>query len=573
MKTLPRLKINNRIYEKDFYVFDTETRGLRAKSDAFIFGVLYGFDTCKVFYTVDDFKKEFRKPAYKGKKIFAHNAEYDLNVIFDNIYSLDKEAIFNGHFICATNGVCTFADSLNIFRTSVKELGKIIQKEKLEISQDLIKGKKDIEVKPQMIEYCIRDCEIVYEALLYIFNLVGNIKITIAGLSLDYFRRFFQPFNIDYNEYLESNFFKSYVGGRCEAFFIGKTKAFVYDVNSMYPKAMFYSKFPNPKYLKFLSYLSPETFEKTILKSYEGCAKVKLFHKPNYFGFLPLKKKGKLLFPVGTFEGYYNFNEIRFALNNKMIILLKVTDIVYAEAMKSPFENFVFDLYNKRIKSNSDIEKLTYKLLLNSLYGKFAQRVKAKMIYIDDIDLQFNIIKGYSLKNKLIKIHPFNAIRKDCFIEVKSDRGFLYHTIPSFSSYITSYARIELLKLFIKYEKNKIIYCDTDSIFVEKQLNIENSNKLGELKRENKTITEIRGLKNYSYLTDGIEINKIKGIPKNSELIDYSKYRYKTLIGTKEGLRRSKQSGIQEERIKIISNKYDKRIVDANGNTKAICLK
>ncbi len=111
----------------DFFVFDTETRGLRGKSDAFIFGVVYGYNYKNVIYTVDDFKKEFLKPMYKDKKVFAHNAEYDLGVIYDNIYAFDPKAIFNGKFICATNGNCLFADSGNIFpKTSVEKLGKML---------------------------------------------------------------------------------------------------------------------------------------------------------------------------------------------------------------------------------------------------------------------------------------------------------------------------------------------------------------------------------------------------------------------------------------------------------------
>jgi DNA polymerase type B, organellar and viral len=572
MKTLNTLKPNNKLYEKEYFVFDTETRGLRAKSDAFIFGVVYGFDTCEILYSVEDFKCEFLKPKYKRKKVFAHNAEYDLNVIYDNIYNLDKEAIFNGKFICATNGNCTFADSLNIFRTSVKNLGQIIGKEKQDIESDYIEGTKDIQVTRKMIDYCIRDCEIVYESLLYIFNLVGNIKITIAGLSLDFFRRNYLKYNIDYNEILEESFFDSYVGGRCEAFFIGKVNSFVYDVNSMYPNAMLNCWFPNPKYLRKIDCIKPELFIKNILPNYEGCARIKLFHVSNYIGFLPLKKDGKLLFPVGNFEGHWNFNEIRFALENKMIIILEVNDLVFSERMESPFKDFVSELYLKRKNTKIPIEKETLKLILNSLYGKFAQRIKTKMIYIDNIDKRINIINEYNEKRKLIKIHPFNAIRKDCFIEVKNDRGFLYHTIPSFSSYITSYSRIELLKLFIKYESAKIVYCDTDSIFVENKLDLKQSDKLGELKLEEKTISEIRGLKNYSYISDNKIKDKIKGVPKSAEMTDYSHFTYMSLIGTKEGLRRNKIAGINEKRVKIITNKYDKRIVLTDGNTTAICL-
>ena len=71
--------------QSDFYVFDTETRGLRAKQDAFIFGAIYGHNFVKVLYSVNDFQNEFLEPRYKDKKVFAHNAEYDLFVIYDKI--------------------------------------------------------------------------------------------------------------------------------------------------------------------------------------------------------------------------------------------------------------------------------------------------------------------------------------------------------------------------------------------------------------------------------------------------------------------------------------------------------
>ena len=67
--------------------------------DAFIFGVVYGYEYTKVIYSVKEFQDEFKQKRYSKKKVFAHNAEYDLNVLYDNIYELDKKAIFNGKFI------------------------------------------------------------------------------------------------------------------------------------------------------------------------------------------------------------------------------------------------------------------------------------------------------------------------------------------------------------------------------------------------------------------------------------------------------------------------------------------
>jgi hypothetical protein len=571
MKELQPLKERNKLFT-DFYVFDTETNGLRAKSDAFIFGVIYGHNFVKVLYSVDDFKKEFKDERYKRKKVYAHNAEYDLNVIYDNIYELDKKAIFNGKFICCTNGVALFADSLNIYPASVKEIGRISGLEKMELENEYKEGTFKGKVTDKMIEYCIRDCEIIYNALYSIFTLVGSIKITLAGLSLDYFRRKFLKEKIQYNEYLCKYFFESYFGGRTEAFYIGKTKAYCYDVNSMYPYAMKYCNFPNPKTLRIVPFCDAKVLINKYLKYYEGVAHVKLYHEPNYFGFLPFKKDGKLLFPCGTFEGWYNFNELRFALENNVIKLISVKEVVYSEAVISPFIEFVDFNYNRRKVETNELTRLIIKLLLNSLYGKFAQRIKSEMIYIDNIEIQIGLIEEYEKAKTLLKIIPFNAERLDCFIEVKSNKGFLYNTIPVYSSYITSFARIELLRYMIKYKDKEPLYCDTDSIFFAQLPDIKDSTELGKFKKENKTVTEIRGLKNYSYLENEVLKDRIKGVPKNAIKTGVNQYEYSTLIKTRESVSRNQIVGINTKRTKVLSMKYDKRIVDKNGQTKAIIL-
>jgi len=571
MKELQPLKQREKLFT-DFYVFDTETRGLRAKSDAFIFGVIFGHNFIKVLYSVDEFKKEFQDEKYYHKKVYAHNAEYDLNVIYDNIYELDRKAIFNGKFICCTNGNCTFADSMNIYPASVKEIGHISGLEKMELDEGFKQGTYTGIVKQTDIDYCIRDCEIIYNALYSIFSLVGSIKITLAGLSLDYFRRKFLKEKIVYNEYLCKYFFESYFGGRTEAFFIGKTNAICFDVNSMYPFAMKYCNFPNPKTLKIVPFCDAKVLVEKYLKYYEGVAHVKLFHETNYFGFLPLKKNGKLLFPCGTFDGWYNFNELRFAIENNVIKIINVKEVIFSEGILSPFIEFVDHNFRVKQESKDPLEIRQVKLLLNALYGKFAQRIKSEMIYIKDIEIQIGLIEEYEQKKQLIKIIPFNAERLDCFIEVKSNKGFLYNTIPVFSSYITSFARIELLKYMIKYKENNPLYCDTDSIFFETLPAIKESNELGKFKRENKLVTEIRGLKNYSYIENNISTDRIKGVPKNAIKTGANMYEYSTLIKTRESVARNQIVGINTKRTKVLSMKYDKRIVEKNGQTKAIIL-
>ena len=94
MKSLSMLKPKEKFFHNDFFVWDTETTGFRLDNTCvLIFGVVYGWNYKKVIYSKEDFIKEFEHERYKKKKVFAHNAEFDLNVLYDNIYNFDKSAI------------------------------------------------------------------------------------------------------------------------------------------------------------------------------------------------------------------------------------------------------------------------------------------------------------------------------------------------------------------------------------------------------------------------------------------------------------------------------------------------
>ncbi len=571
MKTMNILKAKERFFEKDFFVLDTETTPFTEnKKVEFIFGVIYGHNHIEVIHSKEDLKKELLKPIYKKKKVFAHNAEFDLNVIYGNVYLLDSKAIFNGRFICATNGNCLFADSFNIFSTSVETIGRTIGKEKKNLSKDF--WEKSI-VTDDDIEYCIRDCEIIFDALLQIFDMVGNSKITLAGLSLDMYRRKYQPFHIDYNDALMPYFFNSYYGGRTEAFYIGKTNACCYDVNSMYPYAMKNCIFPNPKYLQHKKNLSVDTFLNKYLKRYEGVANIEIKHGYNYFGHIPVRKNNKLCFPVGQFSGWYNFNELRYAIDNGIINILSVTDIVYSQRMASPFKNFVDETFAKKQENSNEFSAYMFKIILNSLYGKFAQKIDTEFIYIENMRSieGYNTIEHYKQLGVFKKLSLFNERRNDCFIEIGTGCSkTMYHTIPLFSSYITSFARVMLLDTMVKTVQYEPLYCDTDSIFYKKDPCIAQSKKLGAWKKENKIITEIRGLKNYDYISVNILSSRIKGIPKNADKINTNTFTYETLVKAKESLRRGIPATTLVKRQKIIVGRYDKRNVLPNGNTEPL---
>lgn len=583
MKTLFRLKPRSGVM-KDFYVFDTETKiynpqkklwyyGLMGRPESLCFGVVYSHNYMKVLETPEQFQEEFKHHRYKNKVVFAHNASYDLNVVYGNIYELDPKAIFNGKFISATNGNCTFADSLNIYRYSVRDIGKFLglEKDVLNMS-DGTKTKN--EYSENDLKYCIRDCEVVYNALLDIFDTAGAIKITQASIALTYYRRYFQPHHIEYNNQLTDHFFESYYGGRTEVFQLGKTDSYVIDINSMYPDSMRNSLFPNPKYLKKINNISVKRFLKNYLYVYEGMVSCTVYHNDEYFGHLPVRIKNKLCFPIGKFSGSWNFNELRYAIDSGVVEILDIDYFVYGREQESIFKDFVDTLYPQKQNAENDLIKTRTKLFLNSLYGKFAQKINIDYEYLSDVNDHISYIQDLQEKKLLIEIQLFNEDRFDCFLVKKSLVGkSINHSIASYASYITSHARIRILKELKKYKDHTPVYCDTDSIFLEKKpSDIVDSDELGAWKIENKKVTMIRGLKNYDYIKNGRLYSSIKGIPRNAEKIGEGIFSYITLIGIKEGLRRNKKAGTPEKRIKELKGTYDKRIVLKDLKTKPIKL-
>lgn len=568
----------------DFFVFDIETGDklkngdvkwkLDATPKSFIFACVVGKGYRHVMHSPRECQQEFQHPRYKGKIVFAHNAEYDLNGTFGNIYQFDNRAIFNGRFIKAGNGNCTFADSMNILKMSVAEIGKLLGFPKLTLGSKLKTKAKDMN---KAVEYCYRDCDIVYYGLQKIFEDAGTIRLTQASLSMALFRSTYQEKTIKHNEFQEY-FFDSYYGGRVEAFRLGKCHGQVIDRNSAYPAEMLNTKFPDPERIGCAMRVPVKLLMK-YLYCFEGCAYVSVRHPDKWLGLLPVKKDGKLIFPIGHFSGCWNFNELRFAVENG-IEIISVDKIFYAPGVESPFKRYVTELYAKRLITTDDFESTRIKVFMNSLYGKFAQRIKEEFIYLPNWRKETSLITQHQRQGSFIELQMFNRERLDAFLVVKaiSTKEGLPYAIPSIASYITSGQRVELAKKMLENEKFEILYCDTDAYVTGKPSGHKDQKELGGWKIESKVITCVHGLKNYEYqyldkkTGKLVKDFKIKGVPKKATKLSANKFEFLSMIKTKEGLRRNIDSGIFVKKQKVIKKTYDKRKLFSGGITEPIKL-
>lgn len=555
----------------DFFVFDSETGiedehgnieyKLSARPESYIFGVIYGKDFCKVLPTVEAARKEFLKTRYKNKIIYAHNAEYDFTCVYGDIYKLDDEAIFNGKFICATNGNCTFADSYNLLQTSVQVLGEMLGIPKGKLGSNLKSHRNIIAAD---IQYCIRDCKIVYDALTEIFAGYEP-KLTIGSLALNIFRRDFQTEPIKVNP-LSHEFFKAYYGGRTEAFYIGKCAAQVYDINSAYPYAMRTIKFPNPLTLREAR---PHEYDEVIKnKNLEGMITAKVRYNNTHIPALPVRDEEKLIFPVGEIIGAWCLNEFRYVCAVHDIEILEIGKIIYSEAIETPFREFVDYYYNERAKTSNAFKKYYFKLFLNNLYGKLVQRVAYSHKYVEHEKDIPRVMKKLKITSCEIE-----ETQRGFFLKYKRQKvSFTRHTVACWGAYITAEVRITLHK-FMNIAPEKILYSDTDSVFVKKEFAPPKKYlgaELGKWKLEEKIITRIYAPKDYEYKDfDQTEKRKIKGVKKSAKQIAYNEFEFTRMIKTKESYRRKDKTppGTFVTATKELKRDYTKRNVDENGET------
>lgn len=436
-------------------------------------------------------------------------------------------------------------------------------------------NKMDEDTRKRLKEYLERDVLVLEAGMNEFFNLLNSIlselnlndilgelqqKYTIASISFrvlkEYIRRNFGKDILENEMDKETENFvrRSYAGGRTEAFKLYAEDIQVFDFNSMYPAVMRNGIFPTGKGI----WSSNSDYLLDLIRSKDGLGFIEAEVKaPDNLDptVLWVKKDGHLLFPTGRFKGIYPIPELRKAM--ELGYEIKPVRGLFYNTGTRVFTNYIDVIYNKRkeAKKNKNHGKsLVLKLLLNSSYGKFAQRRETKTLI------------------------PIDKVKGDCFeiigdFVVEKKENYSNREInPAIASYITAYARLKLYEKIHKYSEN-ICYCDTDSIFLSNipEGSVEISNELGELNYEGSYDRGyFAGAKLYYLVKEkenGETITKIasKGIPKavmqkeNLEklYLDLIQHKVKTfqikrLAGFNEILRRKLYLEKREARYRIL---------------------
>lgn len=163
---------------------------------------------------------------------------------------------------------------------------------------------------------------------------------------------------------------RSYYGARFEILkrgFIGN--AHLYDINSAYPYCL--SKIPDITKGRWVK-------SKTLLDdAHLGFFKIKCdIPDCKYIPPFPFRKNKKLIFPSGKFITYCTLAELQSCDDPSLYKILESYQYL-DDSPIYPYKEFIESIYNKRIqfKNENNPMQLPLKIILNSIYGKTAQRV------------------------------------------------------------------------------------------------------------------------------------------------------------------------------------------------------
>jgi len=559
MSIIGKRLVGKRIRHHPYLAIDTENR----QDGSFILGCLYGktgvgygkiVDIEKVFTDRWEMQKYLmglreEKDKQKSTILIGWNVGYDaeyLKEILDEKTRIET----NGRLLTIRlkNGL-KVVDAMNYTRRPLASWITSLKMEEQGITKiEFGDGKAEGLSQEMLTLRCMNDAKATYRFIEWLEDfIVYDLKIPLGlttaknALTLWSTHHAKEVWERDdkYNEFER----KAYRGGRAEVFKKGEKEVFQFDVNGMYLSVMRDNYFPNPSSVRHY-----ETGEgwREFFDNYNMILDCVVEVPEQYIAPLPYRTPaGKLIFPTGTFRGCFTSPEL-IESSKYGVRVLKVFEYNVYGKSGDYFKSFAEYVNQKRQefkKSGNKAADEMIKDIGNSLYGKFGQtNYSTKYIPLEDYD---GDISGKEI------IYSVDGI---VYVIEKENPEDTQHTAPVLSLFITSYARIKLLKWLKEFEPY-VVYCDTDSIHLTEKV-IEGSNEIGELKFE--------GTTKQHYYTPKYYGEKHKGVPKRAEKIyedeHESIWKFTKPIKRKEGIRQKKVVNSWVEHEKILTKIDTKRV-------------
>jgi len=508
-----------------------------------------------------------------GAWLFAHNLEYDLPVVagrelLDGSLIFKQDGMLWADYPFQDHRVRIF-DSLNLFpRWSVADMGRMVGLPKLETSDGLMalltrpRGWAGLDRASQQTvrAYCMRDAEIVQRAVEALqeeaLSIGGELKPTIAGISMDVFRRRFHrwPYPaLDEAQNLAAR--PAFYGGRVENFAVGQVPHVnMYDANSLYPAVQAGGRFPHPSHLCYEDQPRPDGG----YWKWQGIAEVTVTAPPSFIPPLPYRHLGRLFFPTGRMRGAWPLSELR-AARERGAVIESVEWVVGTDVTFNPFEDFVETLYARRqgYLAEGNARHALLKLILNSLYGRFGlnpDHALYRLIRLPQTP-DWSALRGYTTSEWNDEVVAYGEM---------PSWGMPSYVNVLFAAQIASDARLRLTSALLG-EGERAIYCDTDSLLTTGALPV--GEGLGEWRQQMSDGTaDIIGLKEYSLHNEVMGDRYVaKGVPSRAmkEYLRDGSARFKRALRVREAIASGRNPSEWVETLRTRGQVFPKRRLES----------
>lgn len=453
------------------------------------------------------------------KHLACHHKSYKLKPLMRNnrLYEL---AVYSGKKM-----LFCFRDSLNLLPGSLSALAMnlcgpkgSIQYEEVKLSNLAIKKKRLLDYMKQDVLLLGGVMQKAQEIYWKLYKVDIESKITLSSLALSIFRMKYYdasnwPIHIP-NQNEDSFLRRAYYGGHTDSYKPYGEDLYYYDVNSLYPFVM--KEFPMPGGVPvWHGNLEGKDLDSIFgfIEAYVVCPKT--IKKP----FLPYRDKNNtLIFPTGEFVGVYYSEELKYARGLGYTVL-PISGYLF-EKMESPLRDFVSSLFESRLEakiSGNESLSYVYKILMNSLYGRFGINPKSTTTVICDEDRYKDLIRHSEL------IFGDMLSENNYIVAYKSNTGTGsdYWNPPKNSAVqlaaaITASARIYMYPYI---SREDCYYTDTDSVVLGQPLPKEvlSSSVLGKFKLEDRVMKGyfLAPKSDFDTAIDGTPVLRYKGPAKN----------------------------------------------------------
>lgn len=360
------------------------------------------------------------------------------------------------------------------WRSIDQDINVSVEKEKLLItSENIINYEVDGESRKLIDwskDYCRNDVIVLSKVWIEFKQAVNDIfgsnvvdkSLTLAGLSFHLFKAHIDT-SVELRHPNKEDYFnmrESLIGGRCVSINGIYEKIHCLDVKSLYPAAMAFYDQPYGNFKRV----------KERIKSELGIYYVKVtpckYPKSNFF---PIRFNNKIMYSNygdKQYFGWYTTVDIDIGISEghriEYVPFDEDDNIGYSWAKKGRIfqkyiENVLYKLKLQYEQENNKVKRNVVKIIMNSLWGKFAQKwIDTDYMIKIDSDIDFNLENASQIWNTDFML--VKAIKKDQYSSKPIQNGI----------FTLSWARFHMKEIWDAGAINnaECIYSDTDSIFV-----------------------------------------------------------------------------------------------------------